>query len=172
MFVWDFLFLFLISISLFFFFFFRKFYLTFYKAGKSRTQSSCSELDKVQSVSGAGFFSWSLLYYSPTAFGKHLKSSTACELGPLGPSPHQHSSPRCSDAQSWIPELWFLPLFLVYFILNITNWFTSRPNDNSSGPALCVREHWRGVCTLPLPGAGLDLTFLAFMFLVYFLYFT
>lgn len=53
-------------------------------------------------------------------------------------------------------EFQFLSLFLVYFILNIMICFTSRPNDAAQGPIVCVREHWKGVGTLPLPRAGLD----------------
>lgn len=48
-------------------------------------------------------------------------------------------------------KLWFLPLLPFYFTLDIAFCAIGRPNDNSSGPVLWVKEHWKGICILPLP---------------------
>lgn len=162
MFVWDFLFLFPISVSLtlffslsFFLFFFFNFYILF-NLLQSRTVESWTKYSQFleQAFPCSSF---------PIALGNHLKSSTACELGALGwiwkilPPPACVSTLlRCSLLNC---SFFLSSSFTSYWTL-----WTVLLSDQIiavHGPLLCVREHWKGVGTVPLPGAGRDFTFLA-----------
>lgn len=166
MFIWDFLFLFLISVSLpllfffFSFFSFLKFYLFFYKAGpKAAVEYWTKYSSFLEQIFPCPSF--------PTAFGNHLKSSTACELGldlkALAPtSTCFHTAQMLTAELQLFPSSWLTSHWTLWFVL------LADPMTAVQGPIPCVREHWKGVGALPLPGAGLDFAFLAFMFLVHF----